>query len=67
MSKKTMLDYSEQRKNRLHDSVSEYLDDNPGDSQTQLIEDIVACLTDELNYYNERADKIKELISLIQP
>ena len=55
--------YEEQRKERLADSISEYLDADVDD--WKMVEDMLECLESELEYYQKVGDRIKVLMSVL--
>ncbi len=59
-----MTSYEEQRKERLADSVSEYMDNDV--PNLMLLVDLEKCLQDEFNYYNGQAERAKTLLTAIQ-
>jgi hypothetical protein len=56
--------YEEQRKERLADSISEYLDADVDD--WKMVEDMLERLETELEYYQTVADRIKMLMSVLR-
>jgi hypothetical protein len=56
--------YEEQRKERLSDSIAEYLDVDVDD--WKMVEDMLECLELELEYYQKVGDRIKMLMSVLK-
>ena len=57
-------EYEIQRKNRLQDSIDEYLQDNKV-SARRTYEEILSCVDDVINYHKKEYDKAGELKSLM--
>lgn len=64
MFENPLKSYEEQRKERLSDSINEYLDVDVDD--WQMVEDMLECLETELEYYQTVADRIKMLMSVLK-
>lgn len=56
--------YEEQRKERLGNSIAEYLDVDVDD--WKMVEDMLECLESELEYYQKVGDRIKVLMSVLR-
>jgi len=57
-------EYEIQRKNRLQDSIDEYLQDDKV-SARRAYEEILSCVDDVINYHKKEYDKAVELKSLM--
>ena len=55
--------YLEQRENRLHDSMNEYLD---GEEFEALAAAIISHLQAEYRHHSERCGKLKRVLELLQ-
>ena len=56
--------YQTQRRNRLQDSIDEYLQDDKVDAR-QAYEEMLSCVDDVINYHKKEMDKAVELKSLM--
>lgn len=57
-------EYETQRKDRLQDSIDEYLQDDKV-SARRAYEEILSCVDDVINYHKKEYDKAVELKSLM--
>lgn len=61
---KPVKSFEEQRKNRLADSIDEYL--NEGDCDVdQFYKDLRDCITDLRDYHTERSNKAQEALDAV--
>ena len=57
-------EFEKQRKDRLQDSIDEYLQDDEVDSR-RAYEEILSCVEDVVNYHKKQLDKAVSLKSLM--
>ena len=57
-------EYAKQRKDRLQDSIDDYLQDEKVDAR-QTYEEMLSCVDDVINYHKKHYDKAVALKSLL--